>query len=455
MSEPSADNAAASPLTLTDVACPACGCLCDDLRLTVEGNRITRVEPHCPAAEQWFATAAAADAPAAQIAGQAATVDEALSRAAEILTAAKNPLIFGLAGSSTDGVRAAVNLADRLGATIDTATGREQSAAVLAFQQVGQSTCTLGEVRHRADLVIYWGSNPLVTHSRHLERYTLWPQGQFIAGREQRTLAVIDTGPTETSEQADQFLQIEPGGDFELLWALRALVRGVPLVSSGNGNLVAGVPTAAVEALAQRMKTCRYGIIYFGPGLTAHGLAHRTTEALFRLVAELNDHTRFYVQQMRAAGNLGAAANVLAWQSGYPMAVSFARGYPRYSPGEYSAEQLLARGEVDACLLVGSESTAALSAAAQAALTKIPVIALDHAYAHAHVPTVLGQSGPDPAVRFTTAVAGLHHAGTAYRMDDVPIPLKAILPTNYASDAEVLTALAKRLGHEATQNGSP
>lgn len=441
MSDPTADNAAPSPVTLTDVPCPACGCLCDDLRLTVQGNRITHVEPHCPAAEQWFTAAAASDAPAAQIAGQMATVDEALAKAAEILAGATNPLIFGLAHCTTDAARAAVALADRLGATIDTVTSPAKAAAIRAFQEVGQSTCTLGEARHRADLVIYWGSNPAVTHTRHMERYTLWPRGEFIAGREERTLAVIDVRPTETSQQADLFLQVKPGGDFQLLWALRALVRGVPFASVGGdetgGNEVAGVPMAAVEELAQRMKACRYGIIYFGAGLTAHGLGHRSVEALYRLVAELNDHTRFYVQQMRAPGDLGAAANVLCWQSGYPMAVSFARGYPRYSPGEYSAEQLLARGEADACLLIGSDSTADLSAAAQAALAQIPVIALDHP----HVSSV-----PEPAVRFTTAVAGLHQAGTAYRMDEVPIPLQAILTTHYPTDAEVLIALTNRLG---------
>jgi len=442
MSDPTADNAASSPVTLTDVPCPACGCLCDDLRLTIAGNRITHLEPHCPAAEQWFTAAATSDAPAAQIAGQPATVDEALAKAAEILAGARNPLIVGLAHSTTDGARAAVALADQLGATIDTAISRAKAAAIRAFQEVGQSTCTLGEVRHRADLVIYWGSNPAVTHARHMERFTLWPRGEFIAGRDERTLAVIDVRPTETSGQADLFLQIQPGSDFELLWALRALVRGVPFASvggeqDGSGNEVAGVPMAAVEELAQRMKACRYGIIYFGPGLSSHSLGHRTVEALYRLVAELNDHTRFYVQQMRAPGDLGAAANVLCWQTGYPMAVSFARGYPRYSPGEHSAEHLLARGEADACLLIGSDSTADLSAAAQAALAQIPVIALDHP----HVTSV-----PVPAVQFTTAVAGLHQAGTAYRMDEVPIPLQAVLTTHYPTDAEVLTALTNRLG---------
>jgi formylmethanofuran dehydrogenase subunit B len=33
--------------------------------------------------------------------------------------------------------------------------------SVMAIQEVGESTCTLGEVKNRADLVIFWGSNPI------------------------------------------------------------------------------------------------------------------------------------------------------------------------------------------------------------------------------------------------------------------------------------------------------
>jgi formylmethanofuran dehydrogenase subunit B len=50
-----------------------------------------------------------------------------------------------------------------------------------------------------------------------------------------------------------------------------------------------------------------------------------------------------------------------------------------------------------------------------------------------------------PSVRFTTAVYGIHLPGTAYRMDEVPIPLRAVLPPQYASDADVLDALCERL----------
>ena len=42
-------------------------------------------------------------------------------------------------------------------------------------------------------------------------------------------------------------------------------------------------------------------------------------------------------------------------------------------------------------------------------------------------------------------IYGVHRPGTAYRMDEVPIPLRRILPTDFPSDGEVLAAILKRL----------
>ena len=41
------------------------------------------------------------------------------------------------------------------------------------------------------------------------------------------------------------------------------------------------------------MKTCRYGIVFFGLGLSMTGPGHRNVEALLLLVRDLNEHTRF------------------------------------------------------------------------------------------------------------------------------------------------------------------
>ena len=98
---------------------------------------------------------------------------------------------------------------------------------------------------------------------------------------------------------------------------------------------------------------------------------------------------------------------------------------------------MLTRGEVDLCLLVGSETVANFPNAALNHLRRIPVIVLDSP----------GVDSPIAAtVKFRTAVYGVHRAGTAYRMDEVPIPLRVLLPTDYPSDSEVLAELLKRVG---------
>src|SRR5690606_12175557 len=217
---------------------------------------------------------------------------------------------------------------------------------------------------------------------------------------------------------------------------LRQLLRGERPPDFERAARATGVPPAMLLALTERFKTCRYGAVFFGLGLAQRGLGHHSVAALLRLVAELNDHTRFIARRLRLPGDVAGADSVLCWQTGFPFAVNFARGYPRYAPGEFSASELLARGEVDACLLVGSESVSLLPAAARARLQQIPTIVLD--YPHIETPWT-------PGVRFTTAVYGIHVAGTAYRRDETPIPLRSVLASEYPTDAEVLTRLREWL----------
>jgi formylmethanofuran dehydrogenase subunit B len=413
------------------IACTVCGCVCDDLRITLEGGRIARAEGACRLAEPWFLSQDTLQPPVAHVEGQPASLQAALGRAANILRAARYPLIYGMSRSTTEGQRAAVALADRIGATIDTTASLCHAPSVMALQEAGESTCSLGEVKNRADLVIFWGSNPVESHPRHFERYAVLPQGQFVPqGRQGRTVVVADVRPTASAEAADLFVPVEPGRDFEALWTLRSLVRGVPVEATTS----TGAPLTLLTELAGRMKSCRFGIVFFGLGLSMTGLGHRSVEALLLLVRDLNDHTRFYARRMRVQGDVTGADSVLAWQTGYPFSVNLARGYPRYNPGEFSAQDVLERGEADACLLLGSEGVVRFSPAAVAHLRRIPTITLDY-------PTV--ESAAPPTVRFTTAVYGVHRSGTAYRMDEIPVPLRAFLPTAYPTDLEVLEGVEK------------
>ena len=314
---------------ISDVACTMCGCVCDDVEIIVDENRITAISPGCALAEPWLLSQTAADMPAARIQGEVVSLDAAIERAALILRSSISPLVYGLSRSSTPGQRAAVQLADSLGAHIDTTASTCHAPSVMAVQAAGESTSSLGEIRNRSDLVVYWGSNPLESHPRHIERFVDAP-GVFVpAGRAGRQMIVVDTQRTSTAEIADTFIHVEPGGDFDLIWALRALLKGLTI----DTRRVGGVAHNDLHHLANALKSCRYCAVFFGLGLTQRGIAHANVEALLRLVTDLNAHTRFVARRMRVPGDVAGADAVLCWQTGFPFSVSLSRGYPRYNPG--------------------------------------------------------------------------------------------------------------------------
>ena len=128
-----------------------------------------------------------------------------------------------------------MSIADWIGACVDPAHSVDHGPAVLALQEVGEVTCTLGEVRNRGDLIIFWGCDPVESHPRHLSRYSLEPAGLFVPrGRQDRYCVVVDVRETATAQVADQFIAIKPGKEFEALWALRALAKGVELDAAAD-----------------------------------------------------------------------------------------------------------------------------------------------------------------------------------------------------------------------------
>ena len=155
------------------------------------------------------------------------------------------------------------------------------------------------------------------------------------------------------------------------------------------------------------------------------------------LVDELNQKTRFIARRLRVSGDVSGADSVLCWQTGFPFGVDLSRGYPRFNPGEFTCEELLERGEIDACVIVGSRNLPTLSDAALEFLASVPLVVLDSPNTP---PSIVA-----PAVQFATAVYGIHAAGTAYRMDEVPIPLRKLIESPYPTDAEVLQGIAAKL----------
>lgn len=273
---------------MAEATCAGCGCLCDDIELTADGPVRT-----CPLGDAWFAEVDRP--PVARIDGREVSLEEAADAAAEILREARAPLVYGLGGTSCEAQRRAVALAEAAGAVIDVGA---------AASSIGSSTATLGEIRDRAELVVFWRADPVVTHPRLLERLRLDPAA----------MVVVDSQRTATAEAAGTFVEVDD--DFETLWALRG----------GEG------------ALADRLRAARHVAFIHG------ALDELTALALHSLVRDLMRDRHAVTLGLRA-GNARGAEDVLAWQTGFAATVDFARGFPR----EGAVEQ------VDAALVVAAE----------------------------------------------------------------------------------------------------
>ena len=238
---------------------------------------------------------------------------------------------------------------------------------------------------------------------------------------------VVDVRRTKTAEAADYFMQVMPNSDYELLETLRAIVREQDL----DVTEVAGVPVAQLEELAELMISCSFGVLFFGLGLTMSRGKMRNVDAALSLIRDLNVRTKFMIMPMRGHFNVSGADTVFTWQTGYPYAVDFSLGYPRYNPGETSTVYILMRRESDAALIVASDPISNLPRKAAEHLVKNPLIVIDP---HMNATALMAD------IVFPSALVGIEAEGTAYRMDHVPLPLKKIVepPHGVLSDEEIL-----------------
>ena len=211
-------------------------------------------------------------------------------------------------------------------------------------------------------------------------------------------------------------------------------LRGVEL----DAKEVSGVPMESIKELVDTLKNCKFGVIFFGMGLTHSKSHHRNVDSAICLVRELNDHTKFILTAMRGHYNVAGANQVFTWNTGYAYSIDFSRGYPRYNPGEFSSVDLLMKDEVDATLIVASDPGSNFPAGAVKNMFKHPIIAIEphHTPTSAYADVIL-----------PPAFAGIECEGTAYRMDKVPLRLRKVkdAPDECLPDVEILERLLEKV----------
>jgi formylmethanofuran dehydrogenase subunit B len=106
-----------------NATCTFCGCVCDDIELHADGERIVKTKNACSLGESWFRNHTAERLyPEALIDGKPATVDKAVEAAADYLYHANMPLVYGLSNITCEAQREAVSLAELIGGVIDSHT---------------------------------------------------------------------------------------------------------------------------------------------------------------------------------------------------------------------------------------------------------------------------------------------------------------------------------------------
>ena len=390
------------------VTCAGCGLLCDDVRLDLSGEAV-RLQPACDLGARWFTERVrrADDAPAATIEGEPAEVKAALVRAAALLRGSRRPLIYGFEQSTVEGARAAVALADRLGALVMTDTPGDPWPGAPALPLRGVTTATLGEIRDRSRVVVIWREDPETTHPRLLERL-----GFGAGSPAQRTLVVIDDRDTPTAARATLRLQWPRERDLAALVSLHALQRDRPPAPSDLD--------AQLATLMEHVRDVPHVAVVHGSGLGAGDGGQRRALALHELTRALSHERHVVTMALPRAAGITGAQDVLAWQTGYAGSVDLAGGHPELVVSTHPADG------VDLALRI------------EGAAAPLP----------AHVAEISLGHGPDAdaGVWIRTAAPGVEAEGTAHRLDGVPLALQAPRAGEAPTAAAVLTRLLTEVG---------
>jgi len=412
-----------------DVPSPFCGIASDDLKIQVDGVRLTVLANGDAVTMPGFEATLGDAAP--RVGGKPVEPAEAVAKAADLLRQAKLPLFSGF-GSDVNDTRAALSLLDACRGVFDQmrAEGGMRNLAVL--QDSGWMACTLGELKNRVDVLVSFGTDIEAHFPRFFERF-VWTQDTLF-GQDTKEREVVYIGPapsgnaaTSPDGRAPKVIPCAPEALPDVAAALNALARGATLRATSVG----GVPVAELAALVERLMQARYSVFTWAAGQLNFPHAELAIQQVCQTVVALNKTTRSSALPLGGQDGDRTASQVCAWISGYPTRVGYLRGYPEHDPYHYAGARLLENGEADVLVWVNSLAFNPPPA------TGVPTV-------------VLGRSGMrfdrEPDVFIPVGCPGIDHAGHMYRCDNVvAMPLYKLRDSGLPSAAAVLKAIEAAL----------
>jgi formylmethanofuran dehydrogenase subunit B len=403
--------------------CTGCSLLCEDIELELKTGAISKVKNLCRKGHSHF-QAFSTDRTSPKIDGQEVSLDQAIKKAAKILGEAKHPLLYGWSHSTLEAQRVGIDLAKKLGATIDDTSSFCQGLLMERVLADRLPTCTLDNVRNFADTSVFWGADPSNSHPRHLSRFAYYPRGskRQKSYEEERTCFVVDVRKSATAKLCSNYFRVATGGDADFIASVIAVIEGkIPKFGDKKRMIELGTVLRKTE----------YGVIFPGLGLV-YSLQEKI-ELLETLVSKLNEVTVIKVVPMVGHYNMRGFNQLLLDDAGFINRVSFKDGQAKHGP-ENSV--IVAAKSCDAALVIGSDPLSSLPFGTAKSLANAPLIAIDPR-----------RSLTTDAARVVipSAMYGLEAGGSAIRMDGVRIEFEPILESGLLSDEQILSRIKEEI----------
>ncbi len=396
------------------VTCTGCALLCDDIEVVVENNSIKETRNACRRGSARLKGCRNRLTPT--INNKQVDIEACIKKAAELLRNASMPMLFGFTNSTCEAQVKAIQLAKRLNAIIDDTSSFCQGILMEKVLHKELKTCSLEEIRNKADVLVYWGSDAQNSQPRHLSRFTYFPRGEMRQRgyEEDRVAIAIDVRESSTAKICKHFYKIPLKGDKDfILDLIKALSGKVP-------------KDKKILELASILKKAEFGAIFVGIGLT-----YSIKDDMDILVKLAKMLPNFNIMPMIGHYNMRGFNENLFKETGFVNSVRFNDKVTHDS--KYSIAEAMRNKSIDALLVMGSDP---LSCLPRSIIQKIPIICID--------PCVTLTSRI-AYITIPSALSGVECGGTAVRMDGKVIELTKIIDNDYMSDEEILSRIMEAI----------
>lgn len=360
----------------------------------------------------------------ARIDGKPASLAAAAERAAEILSAARMPVIAGL-GTDVAGARASILLAEKLRGAYDHMHSARIFADLDVMRQAGLMFTTPNEARLRADVLLFIGKDLTKIWRAMMARLSPAEIPPFDLAREPRKLLWIAPGRGGAKVEGLAVQTLDTSDLHAALAALRARAAGRP-VNSAKRTL------RKLDEFAEVLKNARFGVAVWG----GNELDSLAIEMLHGLIRDLNKTTRFSGLPLGCESNAAGVVQTSGWMTGFPVRTSFGRGFPEHDTWRFDTTRMIESGEADAALWIS-----AYGPDAPPWKKNIPLVAL------AAPQTAFAR---EPQVCVDVGCPGIDHDGAEFSRETASIVGRlASHGSQAASVAAVIGQIAKHLGGDA------